>query len=343
MLSAKGKCEHDFTQKAQDALNYFESVKYFNAEEHEINRYVEALHLYRNETLHVAGSVVGIVFIQQLLMAIGFCALLIWGCYDLGDVDIELGDWVMILAFLLHIYPQLTSLSTWCRMVRQGCKDAEDMSNLMRKGERVTEPMAPAVARFKQGRIEFKNVSFSYEKGYVPKPRYVLKNVNFVIEPGERVAIVGPSGCGKSTIMRLLYRFYDVHGGEITLDGYDIRSIKSKDLRGAVAIVPQDCALFNDTIQYNIGYGGVSQDDKSVEDLQAIETAARKAGVLDYILSRSDDYKTNVGQVQIAQVEKQRLAVARALLKHGAVVFCVDAATSTLDSLDEANVQVGRC
>ncbi len=236
-----------------------------------------------------------ISFLQQLIIHCGFAALLLLGCYDIYDMTIELGDWVMVLAFLIYIFSPLNMLSTYCRVMRQGRKDADDIMDIMTRGERIAEPMAPQVPRFKQGRLEFKNVSFSYEKGYTPNPKMVLKNVNFVVEAGERVAIVGPAGSGKSTIMRLLYRFYDVNGGEICLDGYDIRAIKSKDLRAGIAIVPQNCSLFNDSIQYNIGYGGVSHDDKSVENIQEIENAARKANVLDFILSRSDDYKTKVG------------------------------------------------
>ena len=248
----------------------------------------------------------------------------------------------MVLAFLLSIFLSLNLLNTYCRQIRHGTREADDIIDIMARGERIPEPMAPLVPRFKSGKLEFKNVSFSYEKGYTPNPRMVLKNVSFEVEPGQRVAIVGPAGSGKSTIMRLLYRFYGVIGGEISIDGYDIRSIKSKDLRSGIAIVPQDCRLFNDTIQYNIGYGGVSHDEKSVDYIQDIEHAARKAGVLDFILSRSDDYKTKVGpnSQEIPLVEKQRLAIARALLKRGAVLFCFDATTSTLDSVDEGSVQV---
>ncbi len=154
----------------------------------------------------------------------------------------------------------------------------------------------------------------------------ILKKVNFTVEPGQSVAIVGPTGSGKSTIMRLLYRFYDVSAGTVSIDNYDVRTILTKDLRSAIAIVPQDCVLFNDNIQYNIGYGGVGDDPTITSNLAKIEGVAKRARIYDFILDQHEKWNTGVGErgLRLSGGEKQRVAIARALLKSGAKIFCFD-------------------
>ncbi len=184
-------------------------------------------------------------------------------------------------------------------------------------------------------------MSFTYDAPSETLPKMILKNVSFTVEPGQKVAIVGPTGSGKSTIMRLLYRFYDVRSGEVTIDNYNVQTLRSKDLRSAIAIVPQDCILFNDNIQYNIGYGGVGEDPNSTTNLTAIEKVARRAKIYDFIVEQKDQWDTKVGErgLRLSGGEKQRVAIARALLKKEARIYCFDEATSALDTGTEREIQ----
>ena len=207
-----------------------------------------------NLSLSLINLVQAIINNAGLLLA---CLLTIYLIYD---DTMEVGDFVMINTYMIQIFIPLGFLGTFWRNIKEGMVDVDMVFFYLDQDDQLPEPPNPLNPVFKSGRIEFKNVSFTYDRAHIEKPKYILKNVSFTVEPGESVAIVGPTGSGKSTIMRLLYRFYDVSGGEVKIDGYDVRNILTKDLRSAIAIVPQDCVLFNDTIQYNIGYGGVGDD-----------------------------------------------------------------------------------
>lgn len=177
--------------------------------------------------------------------------------YAIYDATLAVGDFVMINTYMIQLFIPLSYLGTLWRFTQESLVNVGMVFQELRKVERIPEPTRPIQPQFKSGRIEFKNVSFTYDKPDVDQPKMILQNVSFSVEPGQSVAIVGPTGSGKSTIMRLLYRFYDVHSGEVDIDGYDVRTMKSEDLRSVIAIVPQDCVLFNDDLQYNVGYGGV--------------------------------------------------------------------------------------
>ena len=187
---------------------------------------------------------------------------------------------------MIQLFIPLNFLGFLWKMTKESLVNVGMVFVELNKVERIPEPNRPIKPQFKSGRVEFKNVSFTYDNPEIETPKMILQNVSFTVEPGQSVAIVGPTGSGKSTIMRLLYRFYDVHSGYVNIDGYDVRTIASDDLRSAIAIVPQDCVLFNDNLQYNIGYGGVGEDPNSTENMENIEVAARRAKIYDFVMDQ---------------------------------------------------------
>ncbi len=211
--------------------------------------------------------------------------MLFMTCYFIYDGSLEVGDFVMINTYMIQLFIPLSFLGTLWRFIQESLVNVGMVFTELNVVQRIPEPVRPLEPHFKSGRIAFKDVSFTYDKPEVDKPKMILKNVSFTVEPGQSVAIVGPTGSGKSTIMRLLYRFYDVHSGEVNIDGYDVRSLRSEDLRSAIAIVPQDCVLFNDNLQYNIGYGGVGEDPNSTDNMEMIEKASKRAKIYDFIIS----------------------------------------------------------
>jgi len=314
---------------AVDSLLNFETVKYFNAEQREGDRYGNAIRTYAAAALKCENSLawlnIGQALITNLMMA-GAMAYTVWG-WSRGIFSV--GDVVLVNTMLSMLFRPLDMLGMVYRTIRQGLIDMEAMFRLIdTKTEIVDAPNAPPLV-IDRGEIRFDNVLF----GYDPE-RPILKGVSFTLPAGQTFAIVGPSGAGKSTIARLLFRFYDVTAGHITIDGQDIRTVQQDSLRAAIGIVPQDMVLFNDTIGYNIAYGraGATQDE--------VEQAARGAAIDQFIATLSKGYDSRVGErgLKLSGGEKQRVAIARTLVKDPPILI-LDEATSALDSRTEAAIQ----
>jgi ATP-binding cassette subfamily B protein len=314
--------------RAVDSLLNYETVKYFNAEERETRRYDEAIAAFARATVRNEVSLawlnIGQAFITNLMMA-GAMIYTVWGWsrgrYTAGDV-------VFINTMLLQLFRPLDMLGWVYRTVRQGLIDMEAMWNLVDSPAEVTDrPNAPAL-HVSNGNVRFEDVHF----GYDPE-REILKGLDLDIPAGTSCAIVGPSGAGKSTIARLLYRFYDPTSGRILIDGKDISDVAQKSLRAAIGIVPQDTVLFNDTIGYNIGYGRGESSQEQIED------AARGAAIDRFIAALPDGYGSMVGErgLKLSGGEKQRVAIARTLLKDPPILV-LDEATSALDSRTEEEI-----
>jgi len=315
--------------RAVDSLLNYETVKYFGAEDRESARYEEAVGAFarasvRNE-VSLAWLNIGQSLITNLMMA-GAMIFTVWG-WSRGHFTP--GDVVWINGLLMQLFRPLDMLGWVYRSIRQGLIDMEAMWDLLdTPAEVVDRPDAPALA-VSRGAIRFEHVRFGYDAG-----REILKGLDVDIPPGTSCAIVGPSGAGKSTIARLLYRFYDPQGGRVLIDGQDIAAVNQRSLRAAIGIVPQDTVLFNDTIGYNIGYGrdGASQSE--------IEAAARGAAIDQFIAALPEGYESMVGErgLKLSGGEKQRVAIARTLLKNPPVLV-LDEATSALDSRTEQAIQ----
>jgi ABC-type transport system involved in Fe-S cluster assembly fused permease/ATPase subunit len=323
------KDDSEATQKAVDSLLNYETVKYFGAERVEERRYGESVARLVDTTTKVETSLawmnIGQAFITNLMMA-GAMVYSVWG-WSRGMFSI--GDVVLVNTYLAQLFRPLDFLGMVYREIRQGLIDMEAMFNLVDTPEEVTDaPDAqPLVTR--GAAVRFEGVDFAYDPA-----RAILHGVDMTIPAGGTLAVVGSSGAGKSTLARLLFRFYDVTGGRILIDGQDIRSVTQGSLRQAIGIVPQDTVLFNDTIGYNIAYG---RDGASVAE---IEAAARGAAIHDFIMSLPDRYETKVGErgLKLSGGEKQRVAIARTLLKNPPVLI-LDEATSALDSRTESEIQ----
>ncbi|WP_174274059.1 ABCB family ABC transporter ATP-binding protein/permease [Sphingomonas bacterium] len=314
---------------AVDSLLNFETVKYFNAEEREATRYTKAVTAYANAAVTSENSLawlnIGQAAITNLMLG-GGMALVVWGW---SEGRFTPGAVVLVSTLLAQLFRPLDLLGMVYRTIRQGLIDMEAMFALIDTRQEITDvPGAPALAT-RGGVVRFEHVDFAYDP-----ERKILHDVDFTLPAGRTLAVVGSSGAGKSTLARLLFRFYDVNGGRITIDGQDIRSVTQDSLRRAIGIVPQDTVLFNDTIGYNIAYGrdGATQGE--------VEAAARGAAIHDFIASLPDGYRTRVGErgLKLSGGEKQRVAIARTLLKDPTVLI-LDEATSALDSRTEAEIQ----
>ena len=312
-----------------DSLLNFETVKYFGAEEREARRYEKAVAAYAKAAVKNEQSLawlnIGQSAITNIMMGVGMAIVVVgWarGALTPGDV-------VLVSTLLAQLFRPLDLLGMVYRTIRQGLVDMAAMFDLVdTRAEIVDVPGAPPIV-VSGGRVRFDNVDFAYEPS-----RQILHDVSFEVAPGAKLAIVGHSGAGKSTISRILYRFYDIASGSVPIDGQDVRQVSQASLRAAIGIVPQDTVLFNDTIGYNIGYGreGASQAE--------IEAAARRAQIHDFILSLPEGYDTRVGErgLKLSGGEKQRVAIARTILKDPALLI-LDEATSALDSATEAEIQ----
>ena len=315
--------------RAIDALLNYETVKYFNNEDFEARRYDEGLEAYRRAQVKSQSTLSLLNTGQQLIIASSLVAMLWRATTGVVEGRLTLGDLVMVNAFLIQLYIPLNFLGVLYREVKQSLTDLDRMFTLLEREREVADaPGAPALA-VRDGTVRFEQVSFAYDPA-----RSILHDVSFEIPAGKTVAVVGPSGAGKSTLARLLYRFYDVSGGRITIDGQDIRAVTQASLRRSIGIVPQDTVLFNDTVGYNIAYGraGANEDE--------VQTAARAAHIHDFIASTPKGYDTVVGErgLKLSGGEKQRVAIARTLLKNPPVLI-FDEATSALDSANERAIQ----
>jgi len=318
--------------KAIDSLINYETVKYFGNEDYEAKRYDEGLQKYEQAAVRSQTSLSFLNSGQSLIIAAAVTAILWRATQGVIDKTMTLGDLVLVNSFMIQLYIPLNFLGVIYREIKQSLADMERLFGLLEQNREVADsPDAkPLVIKANPGaRVEFSHVEFSYD----PK-RQILFDVDFTIAPGTTTAVVGHSGSGKSTLSRLLFRFYDVQQGAIRIDGQNVRAVTQDSLRHAIGIVPQDTVLFNDTIEYNIAYGrpGASKAD--------IVAAARAASIHDFIESLPDGYATMVGErgLKLSGGEKQRVAIARTLLKNPAILI-FDEATSALDSKSEQAIQ----
>ncbi|MDB5752341.1 MAG: putative type transport system involved in Fe cluster assembly, permease and ATPase [Ramlibacter sp.] len=334
--------------KAVDSLLNYETVKYFNNEGFEAGRYDESLQRLRRARLKSQTTLSLLNTGQQVIIAVGLVAMLWRATMGVAEGRMTLGDLVMVNAFMIQLYIPLNFLGVLYREIKQSLTDLDKMFTLMEKEREIADRpearplldlLPPAAGRGGGGgarasaaspwSVRFEHVDFSYEPN-----RQILHDVSFEIPAGKTVAVVGPSGSGKSTLARLLYRFYDVQQGRITIAGHDVRDVTQSSVRQSIGIVPQDTVLFNDTVEYNIAYGRTGATRAEVEE------AARAARIHGFIESTPKGYQTMVGErgLKLSGGEKQRVAIARTLLKNPPILI-FDEATSALDSANEKAIQ----
>jgi len=319
----------DANQKAIDSLLNYETVKYFNAERREAERYDTAMQRYEAAAVKTGLSLSALNIGQSLLITGGLIIVMVMAAKGVEAKALTVGDFVMVNAYMIQITMPLNFLGTVYREIRQALVDMAQMFGLLRQVAEVEDrPGAPALA-VSAGEIRFEQVEFAYDPA-----RPILRGISFTVAPGQRVALVGPSGSGKSTIGRLLFRFYDVTGGAIRIDGQDLREVTQSSIHARIGVVPQDTVLFNDTVYYNIAYG---RPEASREE---VEAAAKAAKIHDFILSLPEGYATQVGErgLKLSGGEKQRVGIARTFLKNPPILI-LDEATSALDTQTERSIQ----
>jgi ATP-binding cassette, subfamily B, heavy metal transporter len=321
--------DSDANTKAIDSLLNYETVKYFSAETREAKRYDRSMARYEEASVKAYTSLALLNAGQAVIFTVGLCGAMVLCAYGVKNGTNTVGDFVMINAMMIQLYTPLNFMGLVYREVKQALIDLENMFSLLSRKPEIEDRPGARPLLVRAGTIRFENVSFAYEPA-----RPILKGLSFDVAAGHRVAIVGPSGAGKSTISRLLFRFYDVTGGRILIDGQDIRDVTQASLREAIGMVPQDTVLFNDTIRYNIRYGRWDASDAQVEE------AARQAQIDGFIASTPKGYETEVGErgLKLSGGEKQRVAIARTILK-GPPILLLDEATSALDSHTELDIQ----
>jgi ATP-binding cassette subfamily B protein len=319
----------DANQKAIDSLLNFETVKYFNAESREADRYDSAMRQYETAAVKTGLSLSFLNVGQSFLITTGLVIVMTMSARAVQAGTLTVGDFVMVNAYMIQITLPLNFLGTVYREIRQALVDMGEMFGLLGQPAEVTDAPDARALDVRGGEIVFDDVRFRYEA-----EREILRGISFRVGPGERVALVGPSGSGKSTIGRLLFRFYDIQGGAIRIDGQDVRAVTQTSLHQAIGVVPQDTVLFNDTIRYNIAYGraGASQAE--------IEAAAQAARIHDFVQRLPQGYDTVVGErgLKLSGGEKQRVGIARTLLKNPPILV-LDEATSALDTQTERSIQ----
>ena len=314
--------------KAIDSLLNYETVKYFGNEDHEARRYDESLRHYERASVVSKTSLSLLNIGQGVIIAMGLTTVMWMAGEGVASGALTLGDFVLVNAYLLQLYQPLNFLGFVYREIKQSLVDMERMFGLLRENREVQDKAGAPDLAVSDGAILFENVNFSYD----PR-RQILHGVSFNVPAGNTVAIVGPSGAGKSTMSRILFRFYDVERGAVTIDGQDIRDVTQASVRAAIGIVPQDTVLFNDTVYYNIAYGRPGATPAEVEE------AARMAQLHDFIVSMPDGYQTMVGErgLKLSGGEKQRVAIARTILKQPKILL-FDEATSALDTHTEREI-----
>jgi ABC-type transport system involved in Fe-S cluster assembly fused permease/ATPase subunit len=319
----------DANAKAVDSLLNYETVKYFGAEEREAARYDRSMERYEAASTATYTSLAVLNAGQAVIFTCGLTAAMVLAVLDVSAGARTVGDFVMVNAMLIQLYIPLNFMGMLYREIKQAITDIEIMFGILAREPEIRDAPGARPLVVREGRIRFENVQF----GYDPE-RTILKGVSFEVPAGKTVAVVGPSGAGKSTISRLIFRFYDVSGGRITIDGQDLRDVTQASLRAAIGMVPQDTVLFNDTIRYNIQYGRWDASDAEVEE------AARQAQIDDFIRAAPHGYETEVGErgLKLSGGEKQRVAIARTILK-GPPILLLDEATSALDSYTEKEIQ----
>ncbi|BBB22928.1 ATP-binding cassette subfamily B, bacterial [Abyssogena phaseoliformis symbiont OG214] len=314
---------------AVDSLINYETVKYFNQEDFEINRYDETMTRWENVATKSFTSMTALNFVQGAIIAAGVTIILMSASQGVVDKSLSLGDMIMIQALLLQLFMPLGSLGIVYRQIKHNFIDMNNMFDLLDRQSEVSSSKEAPKIQVSQGKVEFKCISFAY-KG---KDK-VLEDVSFVIESGQKVAIVGQSGSGKSTLAKLLFRFYDVISGEILIDGQNIKALNQRSVQSVIGVVPQDTVMFNESIYYNIAYG------KQDASRQEVEKVAKLSFIDKFIDKLPQGYDTLVGErgLKLSGGEKQRLAIARVLLKNPPILI-FDEATSALDSYSEKMVQ----
>jgi len=327
---AMNRRDNEAAAKAVDSLLNYETVKYFSAEEFETTRYDSAMAGYMKAAIRSRTSLSTVNIGQSFLMNLGLIAVVLLAADGiLNDGGLTIGDITAVTLVMMQLYRPLNILGFAYREIKQALTDLENMFTLMDRRPEILDAADARELSNVAGHVEFENVAFHYDP-----EREILKGISFAIEPGQTVAIVGPTGAGKSTLSRILFRFYNIAAGRVRIDGQDLAELTQSSVRKALGIVPQDTVLFNDTIGYNIGY---AKPDANQSD---IEAAARDAQVHDFIAGLPDGYDTIVGErgLKLSGGEKQRVAIARTLLKNPAILI-LDEATSALDSATERDIQ----
>ena len=319
----------DANTKAVDSLLNFETVKYFGNEKHETIRFDKSMEKYSTASIQSQISLSVLNTGQATIMALGMGAVMMLTAQGIKDGRFTVGDFVMANAILMQLYQPLNLLGTVYREITQSLVDMDAMFRLLRRPQEVKDKPGAMPLAVSGGAITFDNVVFAYDP-----ERIVLKGVSFTVPAGKTVAVVGPSGAGKSTISRILYRFYDIQSGSVTIDGQDIRDVTQESLRATIGIVPQDTVLFNDTVKYNIAYGRIGASEAQIKD------AARLAQIDKFITLLPQGYDSMVGErgLKLSGGEKQRVAIARTILKNPPILM-LDEATSALDTGTEREIQ----
>jgi ATP-binding cassette subfamily B protein len=319
----------DANVKAIDSLLNYETVKYFSAEEREAARYDRSMGRYEDASVRAYTSLAVLNAGQAVIFTCGLAAAMVMCAFEIKQGTKTVGDFVLINAMMIQLYQPLNFMGMVYREIKQAITDIEIMFAILAREPEIKDVAGAPPLRVTAGNIRFENVSFAYDP-----ERPILRGITFDVPAGKTVAVVGPSGAGKSTISRLLFRFYDLSGGRILIDGQDIAGVAQKSLRQVIGMVPQDTVLFNDTIRYNIRYGRWEATDAEVEE------AARLAQIDPLIRMAPKGYETEVGErgLKLSGGEKQRVAIARTILK-GPPILALDEATSALDSHTEKEIQ----
>ncbi len=326
---AMNDADTDANTKNIDSLLNFETVKYFGNEEHELKRFDVSMARYEKAATKTYTSLAVLNSGQAIIFSVGMTIVMVMAGKGVVDGSLTVGDFVLANALLIQLYLPLNFMGTVYRDIKQGLIDIEAMFNLLNVTPEISDKPDAKPLEVREGEIAFDQVTFHYDP-----ERPILKGISFKVPAGNTIAIVGPSGAGKSTVSRLLYRFYDVSGGAVTIDGQNLADVTQKSLRAAIGMVPQDTVLFNDTIRYNIRYGRPDATDEEVEE------AAKLAQIHDFIETLPAGYDAMVGErgLKLSGGEKQRVAIARTILK-GPPILLLDEATSALDTYTEQEIQ----